>query len=87
MTNKANTKPVLISDAKSRLADILLSVSWRDMANQYFGKSSSWLYHKLDGVKSDGSPGGGFTPQEAEQLRDALFDFARRIEKAASSLA
>lgn len=76
----------ILSDAKSRLNDILLGISWREISRTYFGKSSSWLYHKLDGIKSDGSPGGGFTPQETMQLKNALSDFADRIKTAASSL-
>ncbi|MCM1295850.1 MAG: DUF5053 domain-containing protein [Muribaculaceae bacterium] len=76
----------VISDAKQRLDDILLAISWREIARTYFGKSSSWLYHKLDGIKSDGSKGGGFTPEEAKMLADALNDTADRIRKAASSL-
>lgn len=76
----------VISDAKQRLDDILLAISWREIARTYFGKSSSWLYHKLDGIKSDGSKGGGFTPEEAKMLAEALNDTADRIRKAASSL-
>lgn len=79
------TTPI-ITDAKARLADILLTISWRDISRRYFGKSASWLYHKLDGVKSDGTPGGGFTPEEARQLSDALNATADRLRKAASSL-
>ena len=80
------TKEKLISDAKARLDDILIAVSWREIARTYFGKSSSWLYHKLNGVKSDGSKGGGFSPAETEQLRSALNDLADRINRAASEL-
>ena len=76
----------VITDAKQRLDDILLAISWREIARTYFGKSSSWLYHKLDGIKSDGSKGGGFSPAETEQLRSALNDLADRINRAASEL-
>lgn len=76
----------VISDAKKKLSDILIEVSWREIAHYYFGKSSSWLYHKLNGVKSDGTPGGGFTQDEADKLREALLDLSARIEKAAKSL-
>lgn len=79
-------KSEVITDAKSRLSDILLAISWREFARVYFNKSSSWLYHKLDGIKSDGSKGGGFTPSEAEMLKDSLLDLAKRIESCASSL-
>lgn len=86
MNQLSKEKTEVISDAKVRLDDILLAVSWREIARTYFGKSASWLYHKLDGVKSDGSPGGGFSPEEARQLSDALNATADRLRKAASSL-
>lgn len=75
----------LVVDAKSRLSDILVEISWREIARRYFGKSSSWLYHKLDGIKGDGSQG-GFTPEETLQLKEALKDLASRISNAASKL-
>lgn len=78
-------KEIVVSDAKSRLSDILVAISWREIARTYFGKSSSWLYHKLDGVKGDGSDG-GFTQSEIQQLKDSLEDLAQRITKAASKL-
>lgn len=80
-----STQP-LVNDAKKRLSDILIEISWREIAHTYFGKSSSWLYHKLNGIKSDGTPGGGFTPDEAAKLKDALLDLSSRIETAAKSL-
>ncbi len=79
-------KENLVSDAKKRLDDILVAISWREIARTYFGKSSSWLYHKLDGIKSDGTQGGGFTPEETQKLKSALSDLANRINIAASQL-
>ena len=76
----------VLTDAKTRLSDVLMTISWREFARSYFGKSSSWLYHKLDGKKSDGSAGGGFSPDETEKLRQSLLDLSERISKAASSL-
>lgn len=76
----------MLTTAKSKLQDILVAISWREIARTYFGKSSSWLYHKLDGIKGDGSQGGGFTPAEKEQLKSALEDLASRISHAASQL-
>lgn len=75
----------IVSDAKIQLADILMFISWREIARQYFGKSSSWLYHKLDGITGNGSQG-GFSPQELQQLKSALQDLANKISKSASSL-
>ena len=65
------SKPARITDMRRRMADIQLCVSWREIANKYFGKSSSWLYNKLNGIDGNGGTG-GFTPAEAEQLRGAL---------------
>lgn len=76
----------IITDAKEKLSDILVEVSWREIARSYFGKSSSWLYHKLNGVKNDGTAGGGFSPAEAAQLKEALLDLSARISTAAQSL-
>ena len=75
----------LLSDAKKRLSDILVAVSWREIARTYFGKSSSWLYHKLDGIDGNGG-NGGFTPEEKERLKAALHDLADRIRNAADEL-
>ena len=56
---------------KQRIQDILLCVSWREIANTYFDRSASWLYHKLNGIDGNGGVG-GFTANEKEQLRGAL---------------
>lgn len=80
------TETKTVDTAKTKLQDILVAISWRELARTYFGKSSSWLYHKLDGIKGDGSSGGGFTPAEKEQLKEALEDLASRINRAASQL-
>lgn len=76
----------IATNTKKKLQDIIVAISWREIARTYFGKSSSWLYHKLDGIKGDGTPGGDFTPSEKEQLRAALNDLASRISHAASQL-
>ena len=75
----------LATDVKAKLSDILMLVTWRDIARTYFGKSSSWIYHKLDGIDGNGGKG-GFTPEEQEQLRNALFDLSERIRIAANKL-
>lgn len=81
-----DSKDTILNDAKARLQDILVSISWREVARKYFGKSSSWLYHKLDGIKSDGTSGGGFSESEKIQLKEALYDLSERIKKAAQKL-
>lgn len=70
---------------KMRLQDILLSITWRDIARRYFGKSSSWLYHKMDGIDGNGGKS-DFTPEEAKQLQAALYDLSDRIRAAADKI-
>lgn len=77
--------PVVVSDMKKRIRDIQMAISWREFANTYFQRSSSWLYHKLDGIDGNGG-GGGFTAQEAEQMRGALIDLANRIRRVADNI-
>lgn len=78
-------KPMVVTDMKKRLADIMLAVSWREFANTYFEKSSSWFYHKLDGIDGNGGKG-GFSKMEALQLRSSLIDLSERIRRAADEV-
>ena len=70
---------------KKQLEDILISISWRDLANRYFQKSGSWLYHKLDGVDGNKKPT-EFTEEEKYQLKGALIDLADRIRRSADAI-
>lgn len=76
---------VAVSDMKKRIKDIQMAISWREFANTYFQRSSSWFYHKLDGIDGNGG-GGGFTAEEAEQMRGALNDLADRIRRVADAI-
>lgn len=67
---------------REKLSDIKFVLSWREIANRYFDRSSSWIYHKLDGIDSQN----GFTPAEAKQLHDALYDLSDRIRAAADKI-
>lgn len=67
---------------RERLEDLRLAISWRDIANRYFSKSASWLYHKLDGIDSKR----GFTEEETKQLKRALYDLSDRIRAAADKI-
>jgi hypothetical protein len=82
---EAVLKERLDSKVKEKLEDILFIVSWREIARGYFGKSSSWLYHKLDGIDGNGGVG-GFSEEEKEQLQGDLYDLSRRIRVTADSL-
>lgn len=76
---------VFAQDVKAKMTDILVAISWREIARTYFNKSSSWLYHKLDGIDGNGGAG-GFTPEEQLQLKGALCDLSDRIRRAADSI-
>lgn len=77
--------PVIITDMRKKIKDIQMAVSWRDFANTYFQRSSSWFYHKMDGIDGNGGVG-GFSEKEAEQLRGALIDLSNRIRRTAESI-
>lgn len=79
------TRPFVITDMKKKLKDILMAISWREFSNTYFHKSSSWFYHKMDGIDGNGGEG-GFSEYEALQLRSALIDLSERIRQAADEI-
>ena len=73
------------SKVRSALRDIDLNVSWRHIANDYFQKSVSWFYQRLNEVDGHGNPC-EFTTEEKEQLRRALIDLSERIRRAAEKI-
>ena len=75
----------MVADVKKQLADIYMKITWREIALDYFGKSPSWLYHKLDGIDGNGGRG-GFTEDELVTLKGALIDLSRKIQSAAERL-
>ena len=66
-------KPVGQQTMKQKMADLLVAISWADLSRTYFGKSNSWLYHKMNGIDGNGKPT-EFTFEEQAQLKGALFD-------------
>jgi hypothetical protein len=87
METSVKAKSGVITDMKQRVSDIYLAVSWREIKRDYFknGKSMSWFQHKMSGIDGNGGTG-GFTQDEAEQLRNALFDLSDRIRRAANNI-
>ncbi|HBG80479.1 MAG TPA: DUF5053 domain-containing protein [Porphyromonadaceae bacterium] len=69
---------------KEQLKDIALDVTWAKIAQKYFGKSSSWIYNKINGVDGNGGKG-GFTEDEKQQFKGALYDLAERIRRTADN--
>ena len=68
---------------RDQLKDIMLDVSWAKVSQRYFGKSPSWIYHKMDAINGNGSDG-GFSETEKEQFKSALFDLSERIRNCAN---
>ncbi len=85
MQTEIMERPALIADMRKRMGDVLMAISWREFANTYFQRSSSWFYHKMDGIDGNGGTG-GFSEEEADQMRNALIDLSDRIRSAANRI-
>ena len=70
---------------KTQMDDILVSISWGNLARTYFDKSASWFYHKMDGRDGNGKPT-EFNVEERAQLKEALLDLSARIRRAADNI-
>jgi len=64
---------------RKKLESILLIISWRQFARQYFGKSASWLYHKIDGIDE-------LTEEERLKFKQSLLSLADAIRETSESL-
>ncbi len=74
-----------LQTVKQKMVDLLIAISWADLSRTYFGKSNSWLYHKMNGIDGNGKPT-EFTFEEQVQLKGALFDLSDRIRRAAEQI-
>lgn len=72
------------TSTKKQIEDIALEISWAKVSQRYFNKSASWMYNKLAEIDGNGGKG-GFTEEEKEQFRGALYDISERIRKTADS--
>ncbi len=73
------------TDVKKQLAPLLGIISWAEVSRNYFGKSSSWLYHKLNGIDGNGKPT-SFDEEERARLKEALLDLSDKIASSANLL-
>lgn len=64
---------------------VLKCLSVAFVAREYFGKSQSWLYQRINGNIVNGSPA-KFTPEEKKKLKDALRDISDRILEAVDKI-
>ena len=70
---------------KEKVSDIALYISRAKLSKKYFDRSPSWIYHKIDGIDGNGNTG-GFSSEEMEQFKGALYDLSERIRKTADQL-
>lgn len=72
-------------ETKLLLSGIDSYLSLSQIAQDYFGKSRSWLYQRINGALVNGKPA-QFTPEEQQQLSNALLDISQRIKDTALKL-
>lgn len=63
---------------REKMEAILPMISVSYLAKHYFGRSSSWLYQRINGNRVHGKPA-KFTVQELEKLRYALREISQNI--------
>lgn len=68
-----------------RMGEATKMVSMAYIARTYFGKSRSWLAHKLNGNIVNGKPA-GFTDSERMTLKHALADMSTKLGSLGVSL-
>lgn len=68
-----------------RLGEVPQIISMSYIAKTYFGKSRSWLAHKLNENTVNGKPA-QFTPEELDKLRYALRDIATKLSSLSASI-
>lgn len=78
------TKKESVLSTRAQLQEISLDITWSKIAKKYFGKSSSWIYNKINEIDGNGGKG-GFTQEEKQQLKDALYDLSERIKRTADA--
>ena len=75
---RANNEELDSRILKSKLGDMPKAISMSYIARTYFGKTSTWLYQRINGNHVNGKEA-RFTPEEAHQLQDALHDLGRKL--------
>ena len=67
---------------KDQLPEVL-NISY--ISKRFFGKSRSWLSHKLNGDKVNGKEI-GFTPEELETFREAIYTLSIELADYADNI-
>ncbi len=75
---KANNEELKARRIREKLGNVSEAISMSYVAKNYFGKTKTWLYQRLNGNKVNGKEA-CFTESEARQLQDALHDLGHRL--------
>lgn len=63
---------------RQKMGNLAEAINFAFIAREYFGKSRSWLYHKIKGDIVNGKPA-SFTPIEKETFYNALNDIKSQL--------
>ena len=75
---KANNEELDARRIREKLGTVPEAISVSYVAKNYFGKTKTWLYQRLNGNKVNGKEA-RFTESEARQLQEALHDLGHRL--------
>jgi hypothetical protein len=70
---------------KEKLRDILAEINYGQLCMQYFHKSPTWLYNKINRNIVNGKPS-DFSQEELAMLKEALCNLSDRIKRVADTL-
>ncbi len=88
LRRKSKRMECVITNQKTTVRQVLNEVyediNWAYLAQNYFGKSRSWLYHKFSG-RNNGKPD-DFNDIDREKLKGALVDISNRLRMTADKL-
>lgn len=73
------------AEMKVLLSGVDNYLSLSQIAQDYFGKSRSWLYQRINGATVNGKPA-QFTPEEQQRFANALMDISEKIQNTAKRL-
>ena len=69
---------------REALNEVYEQINWAYLAQNYFGKTRSWIYHKFAG-SNNGKPD-DFNEVDKETLRNALLDISQKLANVAENL-
>lgn len=83
--NRMHSQETAEETVKEKMGDLTRILSLAEVSRKYFRKSSSWLYHKINGIDGNGNPT-SFTDEELETLRQAMNDISEKLKETAGKL-